>query len=49
MLIQVLIENVLGQVDIFRDMFFETSEICQRVIMYPIEHISHDTHLDFLC
>ena len=29
MLIEVLIENVLGQVDIFQDMFFETFQIRQ--------------------
>ena len=47
MLIRVQIENVLGRVDIFQDMFFETFQIRQEVIMYPIELISHDTCLNF--
>ena len=50
MLIQVQIQNMQGQVDIFQDTYFQDTNlhIHLQVKMFHFEYINHDIHLDFL-
>ena len=49
MLVLVLMQNMRDLVDIFRCMFLETSQTHPQIVLCHIEHIGHDTRLNFLC